>query len=238
MGGTTSKSDYSSFNQSLVDIMFHAMQKCATKIEMEQVVDVQGDYNDLSGIRMAQGIQYQINCNQMQQSIAEIRNDMANAIQQEAKATGQMAQFGNTDAESRVSIASQVSNSVTMDSMNELMTTVNMKQLIKVNGRYNLLRNFDMQQTSKLVADAAQKILSKIDAVTKLDNIAKQVSTSETKNFFSFLTDWLGNLGMLGIAVIIGIVVLAYLFISGGGLSLLAGDDDEVHTPSSPAVTK
>lgn len=212
-GQTKSSSKYSAFNQSLVNVMLSASQKCATQIQMQQIVDVSGDYNVITGVKMAQGIQFKLNCAQMQQSLANIRNDMSNAIEQQAKATGQIASMGSTVAEASANIVNQVSNAVTMQSINELFTTVNMAQMIKVNGKYNLLRDFDMQQTSEIFADASQKILGQIEAVTTMDNKATQSTTSETKNPLSFLTDWLSGLGSIGIIIIIAVLVGAYFFL-------------------------
>lgn len=215
--GTSSFSKYSSFNQDVTNILVQNIQRCGTQVSQSQTIDVSGSYNVLSNITMKQAIQFQVNCPQIANNLADIQNQIVARIQQQADATGQIIALSSTSSSSESSLTNQVQKNINMASINEIMTTVNMQQGIDVSGSHNIIEDVTMDQTSGMIAEASQKVLSQIDAFSQLDSQGDQSSKAETKNPLSFLTDWLGSMGGV---VIIGLIVAAYfgytVFLGGG----------------------
>lgn len=232
MGGTTSSQNtYSDFNQSVTDIVAKTMQKCQTNINAEQIIDVSGSYNILSGNTQSQTIEFNATCAQDQSTLTEIQNKIASAIEQEAKTTGQQLQFGNNESEVSAQVIKNVRQAVTAEAINDIVTTINQKQVITVGGDKNILQNNVQTQSTKMIAEASQKMLSNIKGFTELDSKSKQKASAETKNFLSFLTDWIGELGPLLIigGVVVGIFFIWYVMPSGRPDP--SDDDDSERAP-------
>lgn len=224
--GTTASSKFSSFNQDVTNVLVQNIQRCGTQVSQSQTLDVSGSYNVLSNIVMKQAIQFQINCPQLANNIADIQSQIEAKITEKAQATGQMISLNSTSSSVDGNITTQVQKNINMENINEIMTTVNMQQGLDVSGNHNIIENVTMDQTSGMIAQAAQTVLNKIDSFAKLDSSGNGDSGAETKNILSFLTDWLSSATGL---IVAGLVVAAYF-----GYNMFFGSDSSYEMPQMP----
>lgn len=212
MGNTSSQSSLTSLEQKCTDVIVSTAQKCATSIQMEQVVTISGNNNIIDGAKFKQAIRYELNCSLMAESMLDIQTKIANAIEQESKAEGQQFSASNVSSSNSTTIMNQVRENINIQTMNEIMTKVNMRQGLDLSGSGNVIRDWEMDQTGNLIQEASLKALNGIKSFTEVNNAVKQTADSKTKGMFDFLTDWLQNMPL-----VIGIVAVIFIYIMFGG---------------------
>jgi hypothetical protein len=211
-GSTTTTNSMTDLEQKCTSIMVSSMQNCGSVLKGDQTLTISGNNNILDGGKQKQYIHYQANCDQLAQNMVSIQTQIATEIEQKAIAIGQQISMTDVSSTNINNILHNVQEHVNINTMNEIMTTVNMTQGIDVSGNNNIIRNWTQDQTGDLLVSASQKVLNQIDSFTEVNNKIKQTADAKTENMLSFLTDWLQN-----VPLIIGIVAVIFLYIMFGG---------------------
>lgn len=230
MGGSSSKATTDVATNFATSVIAKNIMKCGYSIIQNQNVNVSGNNNILDGISLNQSFRLNANCLQDSKAMAQMQNEIANAIQQAAKSSNValIGALGKSDSEVDLNIRTQVSNAVNFQNIQEIVTQTNSQQGINVSGNNNILRNITLEQVGEMLLTNSQTVVNQIEAVNIVNNKIKQEATAIQENPLNVLTDviksWmdgLQGLGMIGAIIVIGaLAVSAWVFIN-----MFSGDD-------------
>lgn len=196
MGNSSSSSTKSSvFMEAITKAFMKNITKCMTSITLVQTLDIIGDGNNVSDSGQVQVQQYSVSCDQNTQAMADFQNKMADAIQQEAKNqdVAVLNAFGNSSSQVSTNIHNSVKNVLTLENVQAIFNEVNQKQGINIRGNNNIIRNFTQEQSLKMVATSAQKVLAQISAVANIVSQLDQKSSNTVENPVSQIIDSVGD---------------------------------------------
>lgn len=233
MGGSTSKSTTNAYTQNVVEALSRAIQNCEGNTVINQQVIIKGNYIVVRKLRLVQGMKLSSTCAMSDENMANIQQAVENAIKQntEAQNVALLGAVSKSDSESSVSIHNEVKAKINRETIQGIINNFNATQTFYLDGNSNIVEDITMEQSMQVLYDQSFKALSELQSVQKLMNASDQTTKATQTNPISEIIGAIGDVisefgWMWVIIVVVGLGVMAYVLVSGGGLAILFGDDE------------
>jgi hypothetical protein len=184
---------------------------------VQQQVTIKGNGNILDGVTMIQANAISISCSQSSQQFNDFQNNMVAAIKQSAANTDASLNIaGKSNSSSDTELTQKIKTDISMQNIQNIVSTTNQQQGLSVTGNNNIIRNFTQKQTMDLLASNIQQSLASSKTIGSIAAQLDQNSTNVTKNqlsdiissVFSGLTSMTGLIVIVLIVLIIAVVLL------------------------------
>lgn len=216
-----------------------SIMNCSGGTYVTQTFTVSGNYNVVSNTKQVQAMQLTQNCTQNVNTLASVQQAVTSAIQQAAasQSVSVLGILGTSTSDVNLSIANDVSNSITQQAIQTIINNTNAQQAITISGNNNIVNNFSQSQTLTILENNCQSVVQNMQSVQAINNAANQNATATQTNFVSdilnSLFSGLTSLGMLGVIIVVAaIIFLGPALIQGGPLATILGPPDSETTPS------
>jgi hypothetical protein len=233
---TTSTSKTDILMKSVTDVVVRSIMSCSFNQVVTQELRVVGSGNIINGVRMVQATKLSTTCVQDSKTVANIQNNITSALTQAADSNSVsfLNAFGGaqTKAETIANIQNIVENSVTSEALTQIVLYSNSQQGIYIDGNNNILTNISQEQTTTIVSDNAQSVLSNTELATIISTAVKQSAAATESNPLSVFADMFNNLFsglfsalLIPLCIFGGVIALVFIYI--GYTSMTDDDDDE-----------
>jgi len=181
--GSSSQSKSEILTELVTNTLVQNILKCQRQTILQQQVDIIGNNNVISGVRMNQAYKLDATCFQDTQALADVRNDIAQTIQQaaESQSAGVLSVLGSSNSEVKSTIENRVKNDLTFENIQTAITQINAKQGISVVGDNNIVKNIDMSQFISIVEDNAQTVVNNMSIINDLKSSLDQEASATSK---------------------------------------------------------
>jgi len=198
-------------------------QDCSVMLAADQSLVVVGSGNIVSGVTMAQTVQFNLNCVTFSQSDTSVQNNIVSAIAQsmDLDLTGHDPEDG---ADMNTIIANAVCNNFYNCTFVNCAQSINVNQTLKVIGTGNVVTDVVMEQSVDAIANCLLASESTNTALTSIANTISQQMQIQSTGGLVGLTDSIGNaidglldgiIGILIVAVVL-VVVIVIAFVAVG----------------------
>lgn len=237
MGGGGSKSSNRSniVSTAASNVIVKNIMDCKSNTWLKQKFTLIGSGNVVSGFKQVMNFKLSSDCSQSAQSLTSLQTDIANAVKQSAESNNValLGAFGSSQSEVELNIRNAIENNVTQETISNIVNQTNAAQEALIIGDNNIVDNFTQDMTMSLLQDNAQKALSSVSIINKMDNEADQKSKSTMENPISQILDSVGKMLssliagysvttiMLALVAIVGIIYLGPKILEGGPAALL-----------------
>jgi hypothetical protein len=214
-GGAESNVNTNITSKNAVEVMAKNIMNCKSNTIVTQKFTLSGNYNVINGYKMIQNMKLSTSCSQDVKSLQDIKQSVTASLQAAATAQGEAlaGAFGNaTISQINSSIANEVSQKITAETVLDIINTTNAQQEAVISGDHNIITNFEMSQTLDLLQENCQKALSDLKSVQTIDSNAKGNSDAKQANPFAEIINGIfgGLSSLLSMWVIIFIVACIF----------------------------
>jgi hypothetical protein len=228
MGPTSSKTKSDIFMEAVNNTVISAVMNCSTSSTMGQSITVNGKYAQANNNNLTQTLSDVSTCQLTNDFIGKFQTQMEAGIKQaaEAASSGILGVLNTTTSDTDTTIRSSVRNSVTNESVSNIIKTIVAAQSITVNDEGGQSNNNTLTQANNSIMNAVSSLSNSISAVTTIKDALDQSASAKTTNPISEIIDSAANffsgpikwIVLAVVAVIVGIVVF---FNTGGGKQTL-----------------
>lgn len=219
MGGQSSKAKTKIVTETIVNVLTTDLLNCSQMISQQQSMDISGSGNVFDGVSMKQAFYIDVKCSQSINRTIDIQNIIAEKIQQNAEAQGEVivSAMGRERAEVVANIKNSISNTINSQSIMQCATMINNSQTINVSGNNNILRNVSMEQHGQMVKNCMQKLAEQTKLVNDLSVDVAQEASAEEKGLFGWMSSGYGMVVLIVLVVVAGVVIYYYAMAQSGG---------------------
>lgn len=222
-----------------IDAVQRTVSECVSSATQSQLISAQyvaGDV-DLSGLQMTQGANVQVNCLMQSSKQSEIRESIASAISQYAKAQGPavLSALGGSESNARINISNRLQTSIKQEDIQKAIASNVQDQKIQfgtIGGNF-IMRGATLEQTAKAVAEGivnSTQVASVIkDLSDAIDQKAEAITSSPFADIFESLSA-MGTTVMIVFILIIALIVLAPLMLLFGGISAASAEGGKYYS--------
>jgi len=233
-GGSKSKTTNEIITDIITNVAVSDMQNCATYINQNQSVIVDGNGNIVSGVTMVQGAQINMDCYRQSRNIIDLQNTIKNELTQAANTRSSgFPSLTSSNSAAFNKMTESINTNISMDMLQNCASTVNQSQTVSVAGDRNIVQNVAMSQTATALKKCMSNSINNTTLGNDIGNFVSQSATTDT-SLFGGMFDAIG--GLIGFLVIIGglivILVIGVMLYSSGVFSDDADDTD--NTVSNP----
>jgi len=232
--GSSSRSSTKIDTRLAVNSLASQVMNCTSSTLVSQSFRLIGNYNN-AVVRQVQAVQFSNDCSISAENMTTLQNDIANALQQAAKAQSAslLSVLGGSTSDAISDIRSDVSQNITQSTVQNIVNNSATQQEIFISGNSNIVR-VDQSQTLSIVQNNAQQVINKLSSVTRINNALAQTSTAVSSNpvsdilnsIFSGLTDLSSVYAVVFVIVaVVAMAVGGYIVLQGGFLGTLLGND-------------
>jgi hypothetical protein len=232
-GGSSSKSK-ATLNTSLaINALTQNIMNCSSNAMMAQELLVSGDYNVITG-RQLQTLHLSADCSQSAQNVTDLQQQVSSLLSNAANAqnVAVLGILGKSNSDVETSITNDVKQSITQQTLADIVNTVNIQQKILISGNSNIV-NFTQEQTSQLVYTAAQNAINNLKSVQAINNALSQKSDSSVSNPISDVIDSVGGIFTAGGWMIVIVIVVGIVFIGPTLIKTFFGSEGGQPSPYS-----
>lgn len=243
MGGGSSTANTTNIRtKAIVDAMARSIMNCKGNTQVTQRFVLSGSYNVIDGYKMVQNFKLSTSCANKAENLADIQQSVAGAVKAQAAAqsvtlTGAL---GGSSSEVNTTIENEVRQTITNETVTNVINDVNALQESIISGDHNIINNFSMEQTFDLVSEACQDVLNTMKSVQAVTNNSDTKSEATQKDFVAGVIDSVGNIftsmgTMWVIVAVVALVVGGYIVVKGGPAALFgsSGSDGQ---PAQPGL--
>lgn len=215
-GGSKSKNITTQSTNIFNEVISRNISNHSMLVQQEQSIDISGDYNIVDGIKMTQAFMINVNEVTDQAQIAQMRNDITTALQQQA-ASQSVALFdvfgGGTEAENNVTIATEVSSLITVENIRNVAVNVNQAQFIDISGDHNIIKHVTMDQFGTIIYENVLQLTQTSALITQMDITLAQTAEATSESPLQVIVDAIAAIGDvfgvgIWVVVLVGVVAL------------------------------
>lgn len=230
-GGSTSRQNV--HITAAVNSMVNNIMSCKSNQVILQNFVVSGDNNVISHVQQVQVFKLSTNCANSASNIAKLQQDVAQNLIAAAHSQSEalLGAFNSQGAITDTTIRNEVKQSITNQTITEIINQVNAEQNFIVSGSNNIVTEITQSQTMDLVTKACQDVLNKLDSVERIRAAAdNDAGTTQSNPFAEIIDSIFSGLDMMFffwmIIIIVAIIAGTYFMINGGPLAKLLTEDD------------
>lgn len=227
-GGSKSKTEQTINTKSAAELITRNIMNCSGSQAVSQAVTVSGNYNVVR-VKQVSFMKLSAECVQNVQTVADIQTQITNDIMAQVKSQSQalLGALGRSDSEINTKISQDVKNTVTAESVQNIVNSVNMSQEVLVTGDNNIVE-VTQEQVADLVTRASQDLLNSMTSVQELNSAVKSTAEATQTNPISEIIgtvfDGVAEIAWIwGIVIIVAIIFLGREIIKGGVITELFG---------------
>lgn len=228
-GGASSSVTVSITTKNVAEVLSRSIMKCSAGGTTVQTFKVIGSGNVVKA-RQVQLFKLSNTCNNSAENITKLQQDVANKIEETAKTqnVALLGVLGSSDSEVNTNIVNEIQAKITNEAISDILTTVSSTQETLIIGDNNIV-NITQEQTTEILTEACQNVISRLDSVQKIDNKVKADAEAVVNNPISQILDsifsGLAGLSFIWLLVII-VVAIAVVLVGPKLLGAFLGVDD------------
>lgn len=222
-GGSSSQASTQIANKSVVNAMTSSIMNCSGGTNARQTVLVQGNFNDVSKIKQGMAIKFSMSCGQDITSLTSIRQSVADAIKQASAAQSEsvLGAITNSDSSTNLKIDTEVAQNITAETITNIVVQANNAQEVIIQGSNNIVHDIDQSISMSILADACNKVLSKMESVQAISNESEQKAEATQTNPISAILDSVFG-GLQGLGAVWSMIIIAAMCV--GAYVLIMGN--------------
>lgn len=195
MGGSSSKSRSQVFNDTVNNVIVKNIMDCSSNVTLQQQINITGSGNVVSGVTMNQAIKLSSTCFQDAKVMADLQNQVTDAIKQAAKEqdVALTNALAKSSSDTDTLIHNSVVNNINPQNITKIINSSNEIQGINITGDYNLVSNFTASQTADVVSSNTQKVIDQMDVVNQIKDYIDQQASTTVNNPISQIIDSAGK---------------------------------------------
>lgn len=219
-GKTESETVIEDLSKTITNIAMSNINRCVVNSSQEQDAVIKNSgFKIFSRNTVSQTTTVNASCAMNSSLEANLQNDIISAISQKTTSTGHgiLSAFGNTEASARATLATIIESNVKMENIMEMYNRIEQKQRTgSENDGVVLVEVNDFSQGAQVFAAATLSALENAGVFNTIRHHIDQVSSAESKNPFSFLTDMFGTftwailVGFLFLVIVIAGLIWAF----------------------------
>ena len=213
MGASVSKTSVDIVNNSIIDAITNNVNNCSSSATQNQQVNLGGFglFTDVS-----QSATLNVSCLQKIQMTNDLSTQIAQKIQQDAKAAAVALIPSFSGAENTTKLANYIQTNISTSTIQNCASGALQNQIVSTSG---IQIGASVSQTLKLFSQCLQTALNNNSVSQKIVQNTNQTASSTVTNPLSFLSGILSLPIIIGILIFIGFVIFAvviYNLMPGG----------------------
>ncbi len=216
MGGSQSKSSTSVLSKMAVDAVTKNIMSCKGNSIVSQSFSLEGDGNVVNGIKQVQQFNLSRDCANSASNIADMQQAVVNVIKQHADAqTKSLISVleGKSDSEVNTIIENDVKQSITQETITEVISNTMAMQQLRIKGNNNTIINIDQSQTLEILEKNVQNVINNIKIIQDINSVSKSESTSKNESgIVSIVSSMFSFTFLIILVVVIAFVIVGVLY--------------------------
>lgn len=245
MGGAHSTTSISDVSNTVANTSILSSNTCIGSSDNENLVDVNGDGNIVTGVNQFINSTYTQNCLQTSSNIAAYNNTSANqaVINQSTKQQAGLGFLDCSNTKASDNVQNNITNNTQINNVSTCLNAIQTTNVTMVNGIGNVLSGVDQTALSTNVVQCLNNSTNAVGATsnaTNASNLGQQYqSESWLEPFTSALTAIMG-MGILAVVLIIifiVVVVIVYKYMTKKSSSSSSSSSSSTSSTSAMGVS-
>jgi hypothetical protein len=197
-------------------VVQNVAQSCITYLNSDNVIAINGNGNFVGGITQTMSISVDSTCSANIQQNAAFENNLQNSIAQVLKdqEIALTQWMDNSKDESDASINQTISTSVTANTVQTCLNSINSHNILNVSGNNNVVKGIVQSSTVNLISQCLLGQGQQSSTVNDVTNTVNQHSEYTSKNPLAFITDAIEAMMKSAMVVIAVIFIVLICFVA------------------------
>lgn len=217
MGGHSSTQSINVSTDVAANIVQNTAQSCINVSYGGNTFNIDGDYNDISGVKQNVAISVNSTCSTFAGQNSTFSTDLQHALTQflNDQQIALTQWLDNSRDDQATNISQSVTANFTQSTVQNCVNNLDGRNIFNVSGNGNVVKDITQSTTLNVISQCLLQNGQTNDVVSTITNTVNQHGTYTSANPLAFITDAIGAIAksVLAVAAVIFIVLICFVFL-------------------------